>query len=77
MQKGAFMQNNARKEQLIKDIQDLLNSYDGISPTSINPNLLEFMDEETLLSIIGSLLDQKEENAKADSEWLEKFKQNL
>ena len=71
------MQNNARKEQLIKDIQDLLNSYDGISSTSINPNLLEFMDEETLLSIIGSLLDQKEENAKADSEWLEKFKQNL
>jgi hypothetical protein len=63
-----------RKQQLIKDIQDLLNSYDGINPTSINPNLLEFMDEETLLNIIGSLLDQKEENSKADTEWLEKFK---
>ena len=63
-----------RKEQLIKDIQNLLNSYEGISPTSINPALLKFMDEETLLSIIGSLLDQKEENAKADEEWLEKFK---
>jgi len=71
------METENRKQQLIKDIQDLLNSYDGISPTSINPNLLEFMDEDTLLNIIGSLLDQKEENAKADSEWLEKFKQNL
>jgi len=69
------MQNETRKEQLIKDIQDLLNSYDGISPTSINPNLLEFMDEDTLLSIIGSLLDQKEENANPDKEWLNKFKQ--
>jgi hypothetical protein len=63
-----------RKEQLIKDIQDLLNSYEGINPTSINPNLLEFMDEDTLISIISSLLDQKEENSKADVEWLEKFK---
>jgi len=63
-----------RKQKLIKDIQDLLNSYNGIHPTSINPALLEFMDEETLLSIIGSLLDQKEENAKIDKEWLEKFK---
>jgi hypothetical protein len=63
-----------RKEQLIKDIQDLLNSYEGISPTSINPALLEFMDEETLLSIIGSLLDQKEQNAQVDEQWLEKFK---
>jgi hypothetical protein len=69
------VQNETRKEQLIKDIQDLLNSYDGISPTSINPNLLEFMDEDTLLSIIGSLLDQKEENANPDKEWLNKFKQ--
>jgi hypothetical protein len=63
-----------RKEQLIKDIQDLLNSYEGISPTSINPALLEFMDEGTLVGIIGSLLDQKEQNSKVDSEWLEKFK---
>jgi hypothetical protein len=63
-----------RKQQLIQDIQNLLNSYDGIHPTAINPNLLEFMDEETLVSIISSLLDQKEENSKADTAWLEKFK---
>ncbi len=63
-----------RKQQLIKDIQDLLNSYNGVRPTSINPNLLEFMDEETLINIIDSLLNQKEENREADTQWLEKFK---
>ncbi len=68
------MQEQSRKKRLIKDIQDLLNSYDGISPTFINPALLEFMDEDTLVNIIGTLLDQKEENIKADTAWLEKFK---
>ncbi len=63
-----------RKQQLIEDIQNLLNSYEGVRPTSINPNLLEFMDEDTLISIIDSLLNQKEENREADREWLEKFK---
>jgi hypothetical protein len=63
-----------RKEQLIDDIQDLLNSYDGINKTDINPSLLEFMDEDTLLSIIGSLLDQKEEHKESDIQWLEQFK---
>jgi len=64
----------SRKEQLIKDIQDLLNNHDGVGKTDINPTLLEFMDEETLLSIIGSLLDQKEHLTHVDTEWLEKFK---
>ena len=50
-----------RKNKLISDIQQLLNTYDGVSKTSINPNLLEFMDEETLLSVIDSLLTQKED----------------
>ena len=66
-----------RKEQLIQDIQNLLNSYNGIHPTSINPNLLEFMDEKTLISIIDSLLTQKEENKESDTQWLEQFKTNL
>ena len=66
----------SKKEQLIKDIQQLLNSYENIQPTTINPNLLEFMDEDTLISIIGSLLDQKETHVQADSEWLEQFKQD-
>jgi hypothetical protein len=63
-----------RKEQLILDIENLLNRYDGVKSTSINPNLLEFMDESTLISIIDSLLSQKEELNTTDIEWLEKFK---
>lgn len=69
------MQTN-KKEILIKDIQQLLNSYDNVANTTINPALLEFMDEETLISIIGSLLDQKETHAEADNQWLEQFKKN-
>jgi hypothetical protein len=64
----------SRKEQLILDIQNLLNSYDGIHKTDINPNLLEFMDEDTLVSIIDSLLSQKEALKDTDMQWLEKFK---
>jgi len=64
----------SKKEQLIKDIQNLLNTYEGIHNTSINPKLLEFMDENTLISIIDSLLTQKEDEKEPDTEWLEKFK---
>jgi hemerythrin len=65
---------NERKKLLVTDIQNLLNSYDAVKTTSINPSLLEFMDENTLISIIDSLLAQKENHFKADEEWLEKFK---
>ena len=64
----------SRKEKLIEDIQNLLNTYDGMSPTFINPDLLQFMDEDTLVSIIDSLLFQKEASKEADTEWLRKFK---
>lgn len=63
-----------RKEQLINDIQNLLNTYGDINTTSINPDLLEFMDENTLVNIIDSLLTQKENSKEPDLEWLEKFK---
>ena len=65
---------NSNKKQLVEDIQNLLNSYDDENSTNINPNLLEFMDRETLISIINSLLDQKEKSKELDKEWLEKFK---
>jgi len=64
----------SRKKQLIEDIQNLLNTYDNVSDTAINPNLLEFMDENTLVNIIDSLLDQKEDVKESDVEWLEQFK---
>ena len=63
-----------RKKQLINDIENLLNLYDGVHKTTINPALLEFMDENTLISIIDSLLNQKEYSKESDLEWLEKFK---
>lgn len=62
------------KKQLIEDIQNLLNSYDSENTTSINSDLLEFMDEKTLITIIDSLLNQKEDAKEPDTEWLEKFK---
>ena len=65
---------NSRKEQLVEDIQNLLNSYDNENTTTINPHLLEFMDEKTLITIIDSLLNQKEESKEPDTNWLEKFK---
>jgi len=63
-----------RKEKLITDIQNLLNTYDNVNTTSINPSLLEFMDEQTLIDIIDNLLTQKEVSKETDIEWLEKFK---
>ncbi len=65
------------KNKLINDIQKLLNSYDGICETSINPSLLEFMDKDTLISIIDSLLYQKEEAKESDVQWLKQFKSNI
>jgi len=63
-----------RKFELIIDIQNLLNNYDNKNTTSIDPKLLEFMDEETLLSIVDTLLTQKEASKETDTEWLETFK---
>ncbi len=64
-----------KKKELIVDIQNLLNSYDNENSTKINPDLLEFMDYNTLLQILDSLLTQKENSKKdVDIQWLEKFK---
>lgn len=62
------------KKKLIEDIQYLLNNYKGVHPTIINPALLEFMDEKTLINIIDDLLHQKEKQLESsDLEWLNKF----
>lgn len=63
------------KEQLITDIENLLNRYDGVKQTHIDPALLQFMDRETLLSIISSILRQQENTNESNLEWLEQFKQ--
>ncbi len=61
-------------QELINDIQHLLNRYEDVPQTSINPDLLEFLDRETLLSIISSLLRQQENTNESNIEWLEQFK---
>jgi len=63
-----------RKDKLIDDIENLLNNYDNTNSTQINPSLLKFMDEETLLSIVDNLLTQKENSKESDIVWLEQFK---
>ncbi|MDD2370186.1 MAG: hypothetical protein PHQ90_12865 [Sulfuricurvum sp.] len=63
------------KEQLITDIENLLNRYEGIKPTHIDPALLQFLDRSTLLSIIDSILRQQEKTNESNIEWLEQFKQ--
>jgi hypothetical protein len=63
-----------KKEELIRDIEKLLNGYEGQRPTHIDPALLSFMDEKTLRSIIASLLDRKEKVVEENLEWLEQFK---
>jgi hypothetical protein len=62
------------KAKLINDIQELLNVYSDTTITSINPELLEFMDEATLKSIIHNILDQQEHVNEDNKEWLERFK---
>ncbi|MGA9046891.1 hypothetical protein [Sulfuricurvum sp.] len=62
------------KEQLIIDIENLLNRYEGISPTHIDPALLQFLDRKTLLNIIDSILRQQEKTNETNIEWLEQFK---
>jgi hypothetical protein len=66
-----------RKQTLINDIQNLLNTHKQVTTTSINPALLEFLDEDTLVEIISNLLEQKENSMDADVEWLEKFKKTV
>lgn len=63
------------KEQLIIDIENLLNRYEGVKPTHIDPALLQFLDRNTLLSIIDSILRQQEKTNESNIEWLEQFKQ--
>jgi len=65
------------KAELIADIQKLLNSYPDTTTTRINPDLLEFMDEMTLKSIINNILDQQEHVNEDNREWLEQFKTDI
>ena len=62
------------KEELLSDIIALLNEYGNTS--SINPSVLEFLEETDLLEIKKSLIESKKHHLD-DLEWLQQFKKEL
>ena len=62
------------KKELLKEIITLLNEYG--SPSSINPSVLEFLEETDLLEIKKSLIKSKKHHLD-DKEWLQSFKKEL
>ncbi|HIC43074.1 MAG TPA: hypothetical protein EYO73_01905 [Sulfurimonas sp.] len=62
------------KQELLKEIIELLNEYG--SPTSINPSVLEFLEESDLVEIKKSLIQSKEHHLD-DKQWLDSFKKVL
>lgn len=64
-------------EQLISDIENLLNRYEGLNTTQIDQNILQFMDRNALLGIIDALLRQQESVNESNIEWLQQFKSEL
>ena len=62
------------KHNLIKDIEKLLNSYEDVPPSTINPDILQYLDEASLKDIISDLLTQKENTVTDNLEYLEQFK---
>jgi len=59
------------KEELLNEIVELLNEYGSAS--SINPSVLEFLEESDLIEIKKSLLESKKHHLD-DKEWLNQFK---
>jgi hypothetical protein len=72
--KKELYMEETKKQQLIQDIQNLLNTYEGIATTHIDPAILSYMDEIDLKKIIEDLLIQKENLLQNNKEWLEQFK---
>ena len=62
------------KKELLSEIVELLNEYG--STTSINPSVLEFLEESDLIEIKKSLLESKSQHLD-DKEWLQQFKKEL
>lgn len=62
------------KKELLSEIIELLNEYG--SSTSINPSVLEFLQESDLIEIKKSLLESKKHHVD-DNEWLQQFKKEL
>ncbi len=65
-----------KKQELIQDIENLLNSYSGVHQSKINPEILQYMDETSLKDIIADLLTQKESAVESNLDYLEQFKKS-
>ena len=61
------------KEELLKEIEALL-SYNPEETTTINPNYLEYLEIEDLVSIKKGLRERIGTLSKEDLEWLQQFK---
>jgi len=62
------------KSELLKEIEELLNEYGDTS--SINPSVLEFLEESDLIEIKKSLLENKKHHLD-DTQWLQQFKKEI
>ena len=62
------------KKELLSEIIELLNAYG--SSTSINPSVLEFLEESDLIEIKKSLIESKKHHSE-DKEWLQQFRKEL
>lgn len=67
------MQNKITKEELLKEIETLL-SYKPEDKTTINPNYLEYLELEDLISIKKGLINKIGKLSDEDLDWLEQFK---
>lgn len=61
------------KEALLTDIEQLL-TYNPEEKTTINPNYLEYLSLEDLISIRNKLITRLGQLKEDDIEWLEQFK---
>ncbi|MEA3418452.1 MAG: hypothetical protein U9Q90_03550 [Campylobacterota bacterium] len=71
-EKNTQTQKTPTKEELLADIEKLI-AYGKKEPT-INPDLLAYLDIDTLISTKKSLLQKVGTLSNEDKEWLEQFK---
>ena len=65
--------NSQTKEELLADIEKLI-CYDKSDKQTINPSLLAYLDEISLISIKKKLLERVGVLSDEDKEWLQQFK---
>lgn len=73
-EKNTQTKKTPTKEELLADIEELI-AYGTKEPT-INPDLLAYLDIDTLISTKKSLLQKVGTLSDEDKEWLKQFKKN-